>query len=207
MAHHATLGYHPSPLQVCGKPGGDVSPASAPEGGETLSLPMAGFPRCWLETLCFLISFTPSMSQRWTGSGGKVGGAPQGPRKEGRGLRLWQGRGPPGMAIGNLWPGCSEVTAGFISQVSALCRRGLHQTLLQRSSALPWASCPAAASGWPGSSRQPWAQRTVLASAVSSDMLPPGWHCPPSPLGPAEPPKTTLPLSFFQSPSSDSFSL
>lgn len=208
MPHHAALGYLPSPLQVCGKPGGEVGPVSAPEGGETISLPMADFPGRWLETLCFLISFTPSTSQHWTRSGDGWGrSSPPGPWEEGRGLRLWQGRGPPGMAVGNLWPGCSEVTAGFISQVSALCRRGLHQTLLHRSSELPWASCPTAAPGRPGSSRQPWAQWTVLASAVSLDALPPDWHCPSSPLGTAEPPKTTLPLSFFQSPSTNSSSL
>lgn len=59
---------------------------SAPEGGETVSLPMAGFPGRWLETLCFLISITLSTSQCWTRSGGKVGGASPGPGVEGRGL-------------------------------------------------------------------------------------------------------------------------
>ena len=57
---------------------------SAPEGSETVSLPMAGFPGRWLETLCFLISFTPSTSQPWTRSGGGWGGGAVLPQAPGR---------------------------------------------------------------------------------------------------------------------------
>lgn len=46
----------PSPLKICGKPGEEVSPASVPESGEAVRLPMAGFPGRWLGVRCFLIS-------------------------------------------------------------------------------------------------------------------------------------------------------
>lgn len=82
------------------------------------------------------------------------------------------------MAVGNLWPGCREVTAAFTSQVSALCRRGLHQTSGSRffPELLPG---PRAAAPPPPTALGPAAQGTGPALAVSPEALPPGWHCPP----------------------------
>ena len=102
---------------------------SAPEGSETVSLPMAGFPGRWLETLCFLISFTPSTSQHWTRSGGGWGGGQFSPRPLGGGQRpqtmagarpAWHGRwkSVAGLQRGDGWfhfPSFRPLQAGITS--------------------------------------------------------------------------------------------
>ena len=107
------------------------------------------------------------------------------------------------MTVGNLWPGCSEVTAGFTSQVSTLCRRGLHQAPLHPRSctALGQLPCCSFRQDLPAA-LGPAAEGTVLAFAVSLDVLPPSWHCPPGPPGLQD----DAALSFLPSPTSDSFS-
>lgn len=87
----------PSPLKICGKPGEEVSPASVPENGEAVRLPMAGFPGRWLEVRCFLIS---------PGNTAQAARAPR-PGEAGRGLRPWVG-------VRQAWHGCWKSVAGLL---------------------------------------------------------------------------------------------
>lgn len=78
---------------------------------------MAGFPGRWLGSLCFLISFTPSTFLRQAGPGERDACCrgtpalrplpPQALKKRAEASDCGWGRGMPGIAVGNLWPGCS----------------------------------------------------------------------------------------------------
>lgn len=64
------------------------------------------------------------------------------------------------MAVGNLWPGCSEVTACFTSQVSALRWRGLQQApASSKLRGCPRTAAPLQCQAGCSTSAQPWAQQ------------------------------------------------
>lgn len=137
--------------------------ADVPENGETVSLSMAGFPGRWLRILCLLISFTLSTFPHSAGPaehGACCQGAPRPRPTETRveASDCGLGRGMPGIAVGNLGPGCCDTLFHFPSP--RLLQAGeLHQAPLAHPSvgchfiqtpALPWDSCPAADPCRPG---------------------------------------------------------
>lgn len=103
-----------------------MSPAAlVPESGETGSLSMAGFPGRWLGTSAFspaVLRAPFGVEPAW-GARGLLPGPPAPPPRREQRSQTWTGRGLPGAAVGNLWPGCCQVTFCFTSQVPAFCGR------------------------------------------------------------------------------------
>lgn len=118
----------PSAPQMHGTPAEEVGePCGSRSGKRGDRQPLHGrVPGALARHLCFLTSFTPSsvLSGAGLGSTGPAARAPPPPppRREQR-SQTWTGRGLPGIAVGNLWPGCCQVTFCFTSQVPAFCGR------------------------------------------------------------------------------------